>query len=345
MQNIYPEGYIFIHALYGLSWSDFIQSLPKEHPKYKEGLEELDRVTKALLSPKAKYIFDETLHLKYGAYYMGWSTYLLGKKLSAQDLDKQPKEELEEFKRRCRMIVYALETQESPYLESYSGQAWPADGLIAVSAVQLYNTKLGGQLQNEVENWLVKVKKNLDHKYHLIPHSINGETGEILESARGCSQSLMLNFLQEIDPVFAKEQFEKYRKLFVDKRLGLYGIREYPIGITGSGDVDSGPVIWDIGGAASIVGQRAFGMYGDTVLYKALRNNIEAFGMGFKSQNKKSYLFGQIPMMDAFFAWSNSLENPTWEKSKSNTIYWKFHGISGVIILGLLWGLFKINRN
>lgn len=344
MQSIYPEGFVFINALYGLSWASLIENLPVHSKIYKEGIEELNWSVKELLSPQSQDNFDETLHLKYGAFYMGWSTYVLGKKLSIQPSIHRNVNELELFKKRCRMIAYALENQESPFLESYDNNTWPADGVIAVSALNLYNKHLDGQLQEVVVEWLGKVKLHLNKTYGLIPHYVNIQTGESMESVRGSSQSLMLNFLYDIDRTFAKDQFNKYEALFLDSRLGLIGIREYPKGITGYGDIDSGPVIWDIGGAASIVGQRTFGLYGKKDVYTELRNNIEVFGVGYTQNKSKSYLFGKLPMMDAFFAWSNALESPNIKTQNPIRIKWKFHFVSLCIITLLSIIIFLLIR-
>ena len=62
-----------------------------------------------------------------------------------------------------------------------------------------------------------------------------------------------------------------YKEHFLDYRLGLPGIREYRKGVEGNGSVDSGPVIWDIGGSASIVGVRTLGLYGETTAYKGMK--------------------------------------------------------------------------
>lgn len=340
MQNIYPEGFIFINALYGLSWSEVIEGLNHDSELYKEGIIELSWVVNEVLSPEAKLIFDENLPLNYGAFYMGWSTYILGKKLSIQNPKERPIHEVKEFKKRCRMIAYALENQNSPYLESYHGHTWPADGVIAVAALNVYNKYLEGNLQEEVKVWLGKVKKSLDKEYQLIPHYINAETNTVVESARGCSQSLILNFIYDIDTTFAKDQFSKYSSLFLEPRLGFLGIREYPKGKSGSGDVDSGPVIWGIGGAASIVGQRTFGLYGRDDVYKSIRNTIEIFGLSITRNGSKYYLLGQLPMMDAFFAWSNALKSPSLVTDETLRINWQLHGVS-LILMFFFYGFIR----
>ena len=333
MQNIFPEGFIFINALYGLSWSEVISNLPDTSSVYKEGIEELTWVIEQTQAPEARLIFDESLPLKYGAFYMGWTTYVLGAKLKNQSRESRNPDEVALFKKNCRMIQYALENQEFPFLESYEGNTWPADGIIAVSCLHINNVYLDGSMEETVENWLGNVKQNLDNTYRLIPHKVSAVTGESLYGVRGCSQSLMLNFIYDIDPEFAKEQFEKYKSLFLDERVGLYGIREYPKGVSGWGDVDSGPVIWGIGSSASVVGQRTMGLFGEYDLYKALRNNIEGFGFGYSTDKEKSYLFGKMPMMDAFFAWSNALETKQFLNRYKTPVKWKFHVFSLIVLL------------
>ena len=99
-----------------------------------------------------------------------------------------------------------------------------------------------------------------------------------------------------------------YEKYFVDTRLGLTGIREYPKGQEGDGDIDSGPVIWGIGGAASLVGQRAAGIHKKEQRFVELRNIVEAFGTAYQWNGKKRFIFGQLAVADAFIAWANAVE-------------------------------------
>jgi hypothetical protein len=150
----------------------------------------------------------------------------------------------------------------------------------------------------------------------------------------------MLCLLPEIDSMFAEEQFVLYEQYFVTARLGLPGIREYPAGIDGNGDIDSGPVIWGIGGAASVVGQRAAAANGREDLYVGLRNSLEAFGAAYPLFGKKKYLFGQLPMADAFIAWGNAVE-----KVPANGRYpkpWGIHLVSLLLLLLFGWLVRKL---
>ena len=314
MQFYFPEGFMFINALYGLSWCDLLKPLNPDSPIYHEGIEQIDWAIDQVSSQKAKNIFDPNLLLSNGAFYVGWKNYLLGSKLILQNPNDRNELEEAEFKKACSKISQAFDKSKSPFLESYSELSWPADATVA--CLSLHDKLYPSIYPQNIENWIAKVKNNLDTITGLIPHQSDIYTGKSIAGARGSSQSLILNFLYDIDETFAKNQFEIYKGNFLVYRFGLPGIREYPLDKEGNGDIDSGPVILGIGGAASIVGQRAFFKYGEVNTYEGLRNSIEGFGLGLTIKDKKKYLFGKLPMADAFICWSNAIEKVnTTEKS------------------------------
>lgn len=343
MQQIYPEGSVFITSLYALSWSDLISNQSPESALYEEGLAELSWAVNELFRPETRNVFDVDLPLKYGAFYRGWSNYVLGCKLKNQLAKDRDTVELKLFKETCEEINEIIKNTSSPYLESYQGQKWPADGIIAVSNLGLYDEIFQSEdYKLDLEKWIEKVKNTLDENTGLIPHSVNWETDEVQEGARGCSQSLILNFIYKIDRSFSEKQFELYKQEFLDWRLGLPGIREYPIGVKGFGDIDSGPVIWEIGGAASIVGQRTMGIYGDWLVYEGLRNSIESFGMGMTIDSKKMYLLGKLPMADAFIAWSNSIEKSKTEVEDNVNWRKKTQLLSVLLLIIIGMGFYRV---
>jgi hypothetical protein len=131
-------------------------------------------------------------------------------------------------------------------------------------------------------------------------------TGQPLESARGSSQSIIQRFLPEIDAEFAREQYTLFRERFVGHVLGAPGVREYPIGISGNADVDSGPLIFGISASASVVTIGAARMHGDDALARPLMQLTEGLGMPVTIGGRKRYGMGLLPIGDAFVAWSNT---------------------------------------
>lgn len=333
-QEKYPEGFIFLNVLYGLTWADFIAELPSTHPTRVLGLKKINWILDELDSQYARMNFPYALTPKRGIFYLGWKNYLLGQKLLLHAPLDPPSEQYEQFKEQSKQIYTAYKTSGKTYLESYKGLAWPADNVVAIASLRLYNQLDTPIYQNFVEEWLRQVEQHLDTTTGLIPHEVDFETGEVIEGAKGSSQSLMLNFLLDLDTTFARKQFEKYQKQFLDYRFGLPGIREYPKGKKGMEDVDSGPIILEIGGAASLVGQRTMALYNQTETAIGLRNCIESFGVAYTSNEEKRYVLGMEPIADAFIAWANVVPIQAAEKRVGNW-RWTFQLLSLTILVFL----------
>jgi len=334
MQQYYPEGYFFSNVLYGLTWCDFLQKTQDKEMR-KMGINEINKATSALSSPKGKSVFPKQLSPQYGNFYAGWTNYLLAKKLAIQNSYADSLR----YEQQCDSIVNAYEQNNQTFLASYVGLSWPCDNIVAVASLAMHDKIYPAKYTSFLSEYIQKLKSNLD-KDGLIPHKADYKTGLITEQAKGSSQSLMLIFLREVDTNFANEQFAKYKIHFLDKRLGLYGVREHKIGISGKGDVDSGPVIWDIGGSASVVGAKTFALFNETSIAETLRNSLEAFGMAIQNQNDKKYLFGQWLVADCFIAWSNVSESENeqhYDKSSKLTF-----GLYSIAVILLLLALIKI---
>ncbi len=334
MQQYYPEGYFFSYVLYGLSWCDFLQKTQDKEIR-EMGINEINKAASALSSPKGRSIFPQQLSPEYGIFYAGWTNCLLAKKLAIQNNYADSLQ----FEQNCDNIVNAFKQSNQTFLASYAGLSWPCDNIVAVASLAMHDKIYPAKYTSFLSEYIQKLKSNLD-KEGLIPHKTDYKTGHITEQAKGSSQSLLLIFLLEIDSDFAKEQFAKYKTHFLDKRMGLYGIREHKIGINGKGDIDSGPVIWDIGGSASVVGAKTFALFNETSIAETLRNSLEAFGMAVQNKNDKKYLFGQWLVADCFIAWSNASESENeqhYDKSSKLTF-----GLYSIAVILLLLALIKV---
>ncbi|MBX2872982.1 MAG: hypothetical protein KTR30_12800 [Saprospiraceae bacterium] len=337
MQAIYPEGAVFTYALYALAWADVLDYTNTTFAHREEGVNALNKAIEFLLSEEARQPFSPDLPLAYGAFYQGWSTYVLGRKLQLQAGSNYDSTTMNSFQEKCNMIAATFAATDRPYLSSYSAGTWPADNLLCLAALVLHDQLFTPAFSSTIQIWLQRVKTHLDPHTGLIPHEYNPNHPG---SARGSSQSLMLNFLPLIDTAFAHTQFALYQEHFLTYRFGLPGIREYPKGTSGTGDIDAGPILLGIGGAASVVGSRALLMNGDCPKHMAIRNSIEGFGVPTKWSGKKKYLGGKLAVADAFIAWANA---PSCRCSGTRiAISWLFHLYSLLLIFSLSWLAHKI---
>ena len=332
MQEFFPEGFMFFQSLYGLTWCELIENQSPTSDLFQAGMKEIEGTLQAVFSEEGKRPFLKELPIEYGTFYRGWSNYLLAQKLILLPDSLG----IERYKNNCKAIVEAMNQSKSPYLESYLGNVWPADMMVAMASIEKYDQIVDTTYQKVVADWLDKVKSHLDLKTGLIPHSATTE-GETLESARGSSQSLMLYFLKDMDSTFADQQFAIYNELFLESRFGLQAIREYPKGMTINGDIDSGPIIWGIGPSATIVGQKTYGQFGEWSHYQEIKNCLQAIGFSYQTGKEKKYLLGQFPMADVFLAWSNVSEPKDLGKKVKNNWRWKFQLISLFFVLVFLF--------
>lgn len=339
MQGIFPEGFVFTNALYGLSWCEYGMSDSATSIKAR-ALKEALFAYGQINSEKARSIFDPGLQPEHGIYYTGWNNYLLSKilLLDSNVVNKEAYKQL--FSKQCELIAGALRNSGSPFLQSYENNSWPADMCVAMASLgnydRLFTPKYGGL----IAEWISNVKLKLDPNTQLVPHKVNAATGATIIGARGSSISLIIRLLAEIDSNFASEQYKAYRENFVATVLGLPSIQEYPKGQTGSGDIDSGPVIGGVGFAGTIVSIGTFSVAGDSVLADQQYKTIHAFGMSYKTADTKAYLFGQLPVADAFIAWGRS-SGLNHENINPPSPFWrfKFHIIS-VVAITMVWLLY-----
>ncbi len=335
MQELYPEGYVFLNAMYGLTWCNFIENSGAHY--FNEGHTEIQHAWEKIDSNVGRSTFNEDLPLPYGAFYNGWNTYLLGRKLSIEQSADRHGDEVSQFKKQCDQIAAAIEMNIFP--ASYTHSAWPADIIVGVAALTLHDKLFQEKYSSSIQTWLSKVKTKLD-PHGLIPHAVNSLNFSPKENARGSSQSLMLIFLKNIDESFARDQFKIYQEKFVDRKFGLAGIREFPHGEFGIGDVDSGPIVLQIGAASTIVGMQTLSLFGNSKESFEIRNAIEAFGFPWQNDEHKTYLYGLLPMADAFIAWGHS----TMTMKPTKIEFFTFHFYSSILVLilaTLAWLLVK----
>jgi len=351
MQNIFPEGAFFLYALYGLSWVETALALPGNADVRKEALVESKRALKLFVNDRAVRIFDSVDSPPRGAFYSGWSNYLRAKILLLEKNSASSDKLVQDYVDQCREIKKALEMQASPFLASYSGGVWPADGLVAVASLNLYKEILDSSYVDVVDQYMSKVKNRLSLKYGLIAHSVDAVTGNLKEEPRGASQVLMLRLLAEIDTEFALSQYLQFRANFVTTWLGLPAVREYPKDTFGLGDIDSGPVIFGVGAAASVVSIATFQAYGDSLLANRMNLVMEALSISYTWNGKRGYTLGLLEVGDAFLCWARTTPNYILSNSLRSEEYespwWRLKfQMSSLLLVGLLFSpkLYRLIR-
>ena len=296
-QAMFPEGYFFSYALYGLTQVDL--GLGEPPAERADELAAARWALAALDSAEGREVFDAGLTPAYGVFYRGWTNWLRGGVLS---LSPSPADAAR-FERDSAELAAAFAGSATPYLAAYPGQAWPVDSTVAIASLRLHDKLFPPRYAATVDGWVAAAKQRLDPRTGLLPHRVDVATGAPIEVARGTSQSMIQRFLVDIDPAFAAQQYSLFRQ-----RFRAYGpaVREYPAGVAGEGDVDSGPLLFGISLSATAVTMGAARVQGDDRLADALTGLADATGVPLDTPHTRRYAFGVLPIGDAFVAWSKT---------------------------------------
>ncbi|HEV3190804.1 MAG TPA: hypothetical protein VGY54_09930, partial [Polyangiaceae bacterium] len=162
---------------------------------------------------------------------------------------------------------------------SYPGSPmWPADQTVTLLAMRLYDATHGTSLHDEpLRGFLRILRARRDPQTGLFPSSVSPI--EHAEWPRGCATSWSTSYLAQLDPAAAYDQYVRARASLSKDILGLGGFREWPTGRAGSADIDSGPIVFGVGVAATGLGLAPARIFRDEASYTIIRRTALVFGL------------------------------------------------------------------
>lgn len=151
---------------------------------------------------------------------------------------------------------------------------WPADQAATLASLQRFDEGHHGALAAKaIARWRSALASHTDARTGLPWSELTG-AGPGARLPRGCAQSYLVRYASEFDAPFAREAWERYRAHFFT-RVPAVGFREWPRGVERRGDLDSGPIIFGIGTAASALAIGAARAVGDRLLAEQLQASAQ----------------------------------------------------------------------
>ena len=167
--------------------------------------------------------------------------------------------------------------QPASHFETYPGEVYPADVAAVIAAVALH-AEVTGQPANNLDRFLDSYRDAFHHPSGWLRHV--GAPGAPHAAARGATTAVAAWFLGLADPVFSRELYEAHAASGARSFLGFGGMREHPPGtLHPVQDMDSGPVVFGMGVAAtgfSLAGAR---QHGDVSGYRARLRTARLVGV------------------------------------------------------------------
>ena len=343
MQGLFPEGEFFTHALTGLAAGREALAGRDVQRNTRLLADAIDAVSRPSVSGR----FGSGQPLDHGVFYRGWRLLLLVEQAQLTQDAAQRQAVLDE----AQQIATAMSTSSTWLLSSYPGLYWPCDNIVAAAAVQ-WARELGPVPGTDffATTFLERTRPARDAATGLYAHQVDAD-GHPLGGPRGSSQAIIQTFLPDLDRTVATDQWQRFTTTFVTREAGLVGVREYPRGTSGSGDNDSGPLIFGVSPSASAVTLGAARRNGDTALAGTLDREAELLGLPMPWQGASGTLSGRtfaaglLPVGDAFVVASRTTPVGTPTASReAGALWWVWFGcaaVPGLIALIVLWPRFR----
>lgn len=303
-QTWYPEGAFFSYALYGYTLINQALLNPDDADLTAKNTAEVQSILDTLATIEIRSQFPRDQAVEYGVFYQGWVNRLLGGYLRLNPGDTA---RADLFHWKSAMLAEAFSKSPTSLLESYPGGCWPVDNIVALNSLLLHDDLYGTNYGQVVSRWLEITRGNLDPRTGLIPHFVDASTGQILQGSRGSSMVVALVFLPEIDPEFASEQYQTFRAEYTHTIFDFVFVREYPRGVNGRMDVDSGILVGGLSPVASGVFIASARTHGDEEVFQRILQLSEVLGVPITWDGSKGYLLGALPVGEEWLAWGKSV--------------------------------------
>jgi hypothetical protein len=211
--------------------------------------------------------------------------------------------------------------EQSPVLcgESYPDECWVFCNSIALASIRLSDLLNGTDHSEFLRRWVQTARTHLCDPVSGMLFSSFSLAGTPYDGPEGSSIWITSHFLQLIDPVFAREQYDRARRHLGRSLLGFGYSREWPPHWQTGADVDSGPVIPILGVSAGASGTAFVGAsaFKDTAFLQSLHTSLR-FG-GFPERDHGTLRFHASNQVgDSVILYSMVL-GPLWQQVQTRT--------------------------
>lgn len=269
---------------------------PEDGPRY---LPAIRAAVRALQLPEARAFGTKlwgedgfaTLDGENGHVYLGYLAMGLG---MARLVDPETTQEVKELDDRlCAALERRLAASPHGLIETFPGTTFPADVSSAIGAIGLHARATQRREVPFLRSWSQTFRKRwVDERTGFAFQTGDPRTGRATSSGRGSGTALIVYHLSFADAALARSLDASVAKHGFTEFVGFGGIREYPEGVAGQGDIDSGPVVFGVSVSATGFGLSGAKLFGDEPRFTALSRTAFLFGAPATHGAGRSYLAG-----------------------------------------------------
>jgi hypothetical protein len=177
-------------------------------------------------------------------------------------------------------------------IETYPGEAYPTDVAAVAAAIAVHGRATHSNHAAVLRHWAERIRaRQIDPTSGLVVQRMDAITGARHDAPRGSGTALAAYFAGFADRAVARELAAGVLR-HESMRFGFGAIREYAAGHSGSGDIDSGPVLLGVSVSATgfaLAPARAFEHRDEFV---ELYRTVDLFGLPASSGARRRFAVG-----------------------------------------------------
>lgn len=214
--------------------------------------------------------------------------------LAARDLVASRVDYESEASELATSIEGAMRRSPTLSAESYPDECWTFCNTTALAALAMLDCANGNEDHAQLaKNWVLQAKAKLvDARTGMLVSSFTRDGGRVLDGPEGSSIWMSAANLLFVDEAFARDQYGRARRELGRTALGFGWAREWPRGLEGHVDVDSGAIIPFLDASAGSSGLAVLGAsaFGDDAFRDALLSSLSLAAMPHDDGAGRRYL-------------------------------------------------------
>jgi hypothetical protein len=224
-----------------------------------------------------------------------------------------------EFDERGSRITEALarrlERSEILMLETYPDERYPVDNTAVVASIALHDRALGRAPRPVVRRFLESFEKRyVDPTTGLVIQAVSAG-GQPVDRPRGSGSALGAYFFSFVDEALSSRLHRAVTEQLSADVLGFGVVSEYPAGVSGSGDIDSGPLVfgWSISAMGFLLGSAK--AQRDEATFRELWRSFYLLGAPKRRKNVEHFVSGGALGDAIVFAMLTALPAKRWSEA------------------------------
>lgn len=161
-----------------------------------------------------------------------------------------------------------LDGRPAGLAETYPGERYPVDNAVAMAGLA-WHARSTGASAPDLAAWSAGFRGFIEASSGLLVQAVSAD-GRPIDAPRGSGTLFAAWFLASVDPALSRELWEGARETLHGTIGGFGSFREYPRGMRGWGDIDSGPVVFGQGVSATGFAMGVARAHGDEAVFHGL---------------------------------------------------------------------------